>query len=175
MLPDGVLPRPVVLREPVIHDEHDRGSMPVRVGKQAPAQQRYAHCREEVSNDSGDRCQVHVCALGRHIPLDHKCLVVVGATGGTQAGDSRRGNPGQLIEAGKNLAIEFVDLHLLLILLLRKRVGGGRHVVRPVSKIDRAHLLKAAQQQARRGEQHEGDGDLHHHQRRSETRVTSAF
>ena len=44
----------------------------------------------------------------------------------------------------------------------------------PEAEIDRAHLLKAAQQQTRGGQQHQGDGDLRHHQRRAQTRVASA-
>ena len=146
------------------------------VGKEPPAQQRNPHRREKVSDDLRHRGQVHVRALGRRIPFHDESLVVVDAC--------RRAScvvmpvcvtPGNALRRRSSSRLNVIDLRLLCILLLRQPIGGRGHVFRPVAEIHRPHLLKAAQQQARRREQHQGNRNLRHHQRRTQARVSSAL
>ena len=60
------------------------------------------------------------------------------------------------------------------VLLLRQAVRGGERVIGAEAQVDGAHLLKAAQQQAGGGKQHQGHRELGDHQGRAQARMAAA-
>ena len=68
--------------------------------------------------------------------------------------------PGLLDKRSINALVELVSGDVRGVLLERQVVAGDQDMVGTEAGIDREHFMKAAQQRARHGKQHERDRDL---------------
>src|SRR6516165_4870176 len=144
-------------------DDDDELGLRVVVGfrEEAAAQQGSSHGVEEIALNQ-DLCgEINGAGFGGDVVLGDEGATAGGSVGRQEGGKADAGHTGQTLDTAEEILIETVDSGLGAVLLGREIVSSSERVVGTVAEVGFAHLLEAAQQQARGGQQNDGDGDLH--------------
>ena len=168
LLSDGVAVRPEPARQGLVHDDDERGVLPIAGLEQAAAAEPRTHGLEVARRRRADARHRLPLIRPRLAALDDEDLRHLAVAERRRRREARAPHAGQRGHARVELRIERPRARLIAALrqvLPRHRHAAHEHALRPEAGIHGQQLAEAAQQQRRHDQQHHRQGELRHHER----------